>query len=138
MSEDDREAEDVAGLFRKFGGDVKGYREFEPAPVAGQPPAAWTLIPGAGTPTQAAEPAPAPVAATPQPTAPAPVPAPAPAPSIPAPRHAEPAAPPAVAAPASAFAAPRELDLLFARLAGQPPSTPTGSHGLMSRWRKPS
>ena len=131
MSEDDREAEDVAGLFRKFGGDAKGYREFEPAPAAGRPPTACTLIPGSVTPTQASEQAPVPVALTSQPAAPAP--------AIREPRYIEPATtPPPAAVPASTSAAPRELDLLFARLAGQPPATPTGSHGLMSRWRKPS
>jgi len=46
MSRDDREAEDVAGLFRKFGGDAKSYKEFEPVPELGQPRPAWTLIPG--------------------------------------------------------------------------------------------
>ncbi|HEY2256516.1 MAG TPA: BcsR/BcsP family cellulose biosynthesis protein [Variovorax sp.] len=33
-SHDGRESEDVANLFRIFGGDAKGYREFEPAPEA--------------------------------------------------------------------------------------------------------
>jgi hypothetical protein len=130
MTEDDREAEDVAGLFRKFGGDVKGYREFEPAPAAGQPQAAWTLIPGSGTPTQASPQARVPAAVSSQPAAPAP--------AMSTPRPTEPAAPPIVAAPAPAAGTPRELDLLFARLAGQSPPTPAGSHGLMSRWRKPS
>ncbi len=124
MSNDDREAEDVAGLFRKFGGDAKGYKEFEPAPEVGQPQGAWTLIPGAS----AAPAAPVPPAAVPAPAAPAPAPAPVPTPSAPAPS----------AVAASPAGTPRELDLLFARLAGQPQPAPEGGHGLMSRWRKPS
>ena len=112
MSRDDREAEDVAGLFRKFGGDAKSYKEFESVPELGQPRPAWTLIPGSpGAPPAAV---PAPGAADPElPTA-----APAPMPPAPAP------------------GAPRQLDLPVARLAGQPPPGPEGGHGFMSRWRK--
>lgn len=126
MSNDDREAEDVAGLFRKFGGDAKGYKEFEPAPEVGQPQGAWTLIPGSPAAPAAAIATPVSPTVVPEPatSAPAPVPTPlAPAPS-------------AVAAPPAGT--PRELDLLFARLAGQPQPAPEGGHGLMSRWRKPS
>ncbi|MDM0035418.1 hypothetical protein QTI33_25015 [Variovorax sp. J22P271] len=127
MSNDDREAEDVAGLFRKFGGDAKGYKEFEPAPEVGQPQGAWTLVPGSpGAPAApaAAVTAPAPRAPDPEPAAAAPAPTPAgPAPS---------------AVAASPAGAPRELDLLFARLAGQQQAASEGGHGLMSRWRKPT
>ncbi|MDM0071930.1 hypothetical protein [Variovorax sp. J31P207] len=129
MSNDDHEAEDVAGLFRKFGGDAKGYKEFEPAPEVGQPQGAWTLIPGsAGAPAApaAAIAAPVPPAVVLEPAAPAPAPVPMP-----------PAASLGAAA-ASPTGMPRELDLLFARLAGQPQPAPEGGHGLMSRWRKPS
>ncbi|MDN8615823.1 hypothetical protein [Variovorax ginsengisoli] len=130
MSKDDREAEDVAGLFRKFGGDAKGYKEFEPAPEVGQPQGAWTLIPGSPAAQAAAIAAPALPAAAPEPAAAAAAPAPAPVSTPWAP------APSAVAA--SPTGTPRELDLLFARLAGQSQPAPEGGHGLMSRWRKPS
>lgn len=143
MSDQDREAEDVAGLFRKFGGDAKGYKEFEPVPEPGQPQAAWPLIPGSrpGALAPVAAPASAPVAAVaPAPTAPTAV---APTPAIPAPIRPIPAPLPTAAAampatPASSTGSPRELDLLFARLSGQPQPAPEGGHGLMSRWRKPS
>lgn len=134
MSNDDREAEDVAGLFRKFGGNSKGYREFEPAPEVGRAQAAWTLIPGStgAAAPQAAPAAPvaaaaAPLAAIPEPVAAAPAPRPLPPPPAP------------TAVTASPSGAPRDLDLLFARLAGRPqPSSSESAHGLMSRWRKPS
>jgi len=133
MSHDDRESEDVAGLFRKFGGNAKGYKEFEPAPEAGQGQAAWALIPGS---TGAAAAPAAPVAA---PAAPAAVPAPVAAAAAPRPLPPTPAPPPAPSTvAASPSGAPRDLDLLFARLAGRPQPPSEGAHGLMSRWRKPS
>lgn len=50
MSESDQQPEDVASLFKKFGGDAHGYREFADvdAPRPGAP--AWALVP---TPTSA-------------------------------------------------------------------------------------
>lgn len=126
MSQDDREAEDVAGLFRKFGGDAKGYKEFEPALQVGRPPAAWTLIPGSpGAPAAAVAP-PAPPAVVPEPAAAAAAPVPLPP------------APTSSAVAAVPTGTLRELDLLFARLAGQPQPAPEGGHGLMSRWRQPT
>lgn len=154
MSEEDREAEDVTGLFRKFGGDASGYREFEPMVDPTKPTAAWPLIPGsraAAAPAQPRAPT-SPLAAAPQPT---PVPAAAIPSPVPAARPAS--APPPIAArvptaipvPLAAWATPppagsaqagepRELDLLFARLAGQPRPAVEGGPGLMSRWRKPT
>ncbi|MDM0013468.1 hypothetical protein QTH87_13585 [Variovorax sp. J22P168] len=166
MSEEDREAEDVTGLFRKFGGDASGYREFEPVLDPAAPPAAWPLIPGSRAAAAPAQPQPptSPRAAAPQPT---PVPAaaiPSPVqPSSASPTHASRAAPVTAPLAAAVTAAPhalptalpaawaasppvvgaragepRELDLLFARLAGQPRPAVDGGHGLMSRWRKPT
>jgi hypothetical protein len=43
MTRDDRVAEDVAGLFRKFGGDPKRYQEFDAVPEVG--PAACAPVP---------------------------------------------------------------------------------------------
>ena len=129
MSRDEREAEDVAGLFRKFGGDAKGYKEFEPAAELGRPAAAWTLIPGSpGAPA-------APAAAVAPPAPPAVAPEPAAATAAAVPLSPAPASSAVTAAPSGT---PRELDLLFARLAGQPQPAPEGGHGLMSRWRKPT
>lgn len=106
--------EDVAGLFRKFGGDAAAYKEFAPLEM----PAA-----------------PAPVAA-PSSTQQHPV-APVPAPAPPAVALA--AEPPPLAtdeAPA-APAAPRALDRLFARLDACPPAPASAARGLMAHWRTP-
>lgn len=121
MSADNRQQEDVAGLFRKFGGDATRYKEFAPA-ESPRAQGAWPLVNG----TRAAAdttPAPAPVQAL------AAVAAPAAVVAVPVPTPT--AAPAAVAA-----AAPRELDALFARLAGATPPTPAAGQGLMSHWRR--
>lgn len=160
MNDDDRQGEDVAGLFRKFGGDVKGYREFAPEPQMQEAAPSWRLVSGArqgapapAAPVPAAEPAPAPVA--PVVVAPAPPPfTAAPASALARPLFARPpvaesvsprGAPPVaaaepVAAPTPAPLPTRELDLLFARLDGQrPPQAPAPeAPGLLSRWRRPS
>ncbi len=173
MTKDDGEAEDVTGLFRKFGGDAKAYREFEPAP---EPEAArqvaWALVPGGKPAVEGTEPAsvaPAPAVSAPvvapAPAVPAPkavMPAPAPAVfarnvaavAVPFPASSKPAAV-AVPAPVAASvtapvaatfaadshapsaAAPRPLDLLFARLAGTTGQA-APSQGPLSRWRRPS
>ncbi|WP_208512804.1 hypothetical protein [Variovorax paradoxus] len=45
MSNDDPSAEDVAGLFRKFGGDSHVYKEFAPPePTDGEGRAGWSLL----------------------------------------------------------------------------------------------
>lgn len=117
---DEPTPEDIAGLFRKFGGDAHGYREFAPPEAEGEAPRAWALLSGekiSHPPVQAALPA-------------APVPAPAPAPVAPAP-VAPPAWAPApllapVAAPAPLFAAPpARIEPVLAPLhAPQPLSAP--------------
>ncbi len=136
MSRDDRSAEDVAGLFRKFGGDAHNYREFSAPEADAQAAGNWPLLSGGpidrppvAPPAPAAVPAIAPVApvATAAPVAPfAPV-----APLIPAVT----AAPQSAPAP-SAGAAPSELQALFARLAE--PQRPAAAPGPMSRWRRPT
>ena len=119
MSRDDRSAEDVAGLFRKFGGDSHVYKEFSP-PEEAQEATAWPLLSGA--PVERA-PAAAPPVAAPQPVFSARPPEIAPA--TPA---------PAVYAPAATR--PNELQALFARLAeSQDRAAPSGP---MSRWRRPT
>ena len=45
MTQDDRVAEDVAGLFRKFGGDPRRYKEFDAVPEVGPPGAACAPVP---------------------------------------------------------------------------------------------
>lgn len=104
--------EDVAGLFRKFGGDAAAYKEFAPLEM----PAA-----------------PAPVATPPStqrhPVAPAPPP---PAVAL----AAEPRPLATDEAPASC-AAPRALDRLFARLDACPPAPASAARGLMTHWRTP-
>jgi hypothetical protein len=113
MKDDERQGEDVAGLFRRFGGDAKGYKEFAPAEIGPHPSGTWPLVGGL-------RPGPAPggtaaVAGQAPPVPPAPAPA-----------------------DAGGSAAPRELDVLFARLAGaERPAAPVGQ-GLMSRWRRPA
>ncbi|ADU37392.1 BcsR/BcsP family cellulose biosynthesis protein [Variovorax paradoxus] len=142
MSRDDRSAEDVAGLFRKFGGDAHNYREFSAPEEDAQAAGNWPLLSGGpidrppvAPPVPAAAPAIAPVA----PVAPVATTAPAVsvapfapvAPLIPAATAATPSAP----AP-SAGAAPGELQALFARLAQ--PQRPAAAPGPMSRWRRPT
>ncbi|MDQ0038332.1 hypothetical protein J2W30_006119 [Variovorax boronicumulans] len=139
MSRDDRSAEDVAGLFRKFGGDAHNYREFSAPEADAQAPGNWPLLSGGpidrppvAPPAPAVAPAIAPVAPVAT-TAPAVSVAPfAPvAPLIPALAAATQSAP----AP-SAGAAPSELQALFARLAE--PQRPAAAPGPMSRWRRPT
>ena len=171
MKEDEREGEDVAGLFRRFGGDASGYQEFEPAPeAAAAPGTGWALLPGSGPGTAPDPVSVAPSAATAQ-AMPAPLSTAAPAGSIASIASIAPVAPvvpttspappqaftvqaaPAISPIAAAFRAPpapptsdsthpgdspRELDRLFARLAGQPKPGAEASLGLMARWRKPS
>lgn len=123
MSQDDRQQEDVAGLFRKFGGDATRYKEFAPA-ESPRTQGAWPLVNGTRAAAETA-PAPAPVQAL--------APVAAPAPAAPVARVAAPVPTPA-AEPAAA--APRALDALFARLAGATPPTPAAGQGLMSHWRR--
>ena len=127
MSTEGEQPEDIAGLFRKFGGDPMAYKEFAPRDEPGASAGTWPLIAPATTPHRApGEAVPlAPVSALF--AAPAPVRAVAP----------KPAQLQAVT-PTDASVEPRELDALFARLLGTPqPAVPTG-HGLLSRWRSPS
>ena len=140
MSQADPQPEDVASLFKKFGGDAHAYREFaqpEPTTPAG---ASWALLSGGAGAAQASA-APAPPAsgsdlAATAPSRPAPPPSavsalwPAPASAPALPLRAE-------AATAPGVAGPRSLDVLFARWAGTPPppSPPASGHGLLSRWR---
>lgn len=119
MNPDDRSAEDVAGLFRKFGGDAHAYKEFEPPEAHAQAPSPWPLLSGG------------PIDRTPA-AAPAIAPIP-PAPSVPTAAFAAPVAP---LFPAAAGPAPNELQTLFARLA-QPARAPAPP-GPMSRWRRPT
>ena len=101
MTRNEGEAEDVTGLFRKFGGDAKAYREFEPAaePEAGRQ-VAWALVPGGKPAVEGAQPAPAvPAAASPASpafSAPAATAAAIAAPLVSAPKAAPPAAAPAL------------------------------------------
>lgn len=142
MNRDDTSAEDVSGLFRKFGGDSQAYKEFAPPePTGADGRAAWPLLSG-GRIERAPEPAaPAPRVA-PQPQPPQPVAAPAtavppppPAPafaSVPAPS----ATPPMQAMPPAEPRTRTELEALFARLAS--PQPPQPAPGPMSRWRRPT
>lgn len=150
MKDEGSQQEDVAGLFRKFGGDVAGYKEFAPAetPAAAPVSGGWALVnggrPAAPEPAVAA-PAAAPVAEAPlfaAPSATAPV-APTVAVAAPPAAVAPQASPsmshsPAAEHPSADAEAPRELDALFARLAGHPPSPASPGQGLMARWRRPA
>ncbi|MGF6346408.1 BcsR/BcsP family cellulose biosynthesis protein [Variovorax sp. W2I14] len=132
MSRDDRSAEDVAGLFRKFGGDAHNYREFSAPEADAQAAGNWPLLSGGPIDRPPVAP-PAPAIA---PVAPVATAAPAVsiasfAPLIPAVAAATQSAP----AP-SAGAAPSELQALFARLAE--PQRPAAALGPMSRWRRPT
>jgi len=120
MNPDDRSAEDVAGLFRKFGGDAHAYKEFDAADAQEQAASHWPLLSGG------------PIDRTPV-AAPAiaPIPPVAPVASLfPAGSASQP-----VPAPA-AGPAPNELQALFARLAE--PARPAAPPGPMSRWRRPT
>jgi len=131
MTEDDGQAEDVAGLFRRFGGDATGYKEFAPAADAERPAGAWPLVPGL-PPTAAAV-----RGAAEEPAVPPAVPAAAAFASSHVDRPAPITAP--VMAPTAAPATmARELDLLFARLAGQPPGQAALGSGPLSQWRRSS
>jgi hypothetical protein len=80
---DEPTPEDIAGLFRKFGGDAHGYKEFAPPDNEAEPPRAWPLLSGAKishAPVPAAAPVQAAPAPAPSPPAPVPVPPPVPAP----------------------------------------------------------
>jgi len=125
MSRDDRSAEDVAGLFRKFGGDAHNYKEFGAPEDEAQAVNNWPLLSGGPIDRTPAVAAPAPSAAPvfPAAVAPAPPPSPAAAPFAPAP----------VPAPGRA---PSELQALFARLAEPQRAAPAA--GPMSRWRRPT
>lgn len=141
MSRDDDTPEDIAGLFRKFGGDAHAYKEFAPPEAEGEAPKAWALLSG-----EKIERAPAPVAA------PAIAPAQAPAVAPPPPLAAAPqarvepvlrpsvplaSAPTQAAPPADTrHSAPTPLEQLFARLAA--PQPPAAAQGPMSRWRRPT
>lgn len=153
MSDDERQQEDVAGLFRKFGGDASSYKEFAPIESAERTAGRWPLVNGGTRPADEAAPVPAAPPAT-APDAPALAPALAPvlpvsAPALasspvlaPAPSPAPiPAATVFTALPAAAPSpgpAPRELDALFARLAGATDPAVGSGPGLLSRWRKPT
>lgn len=141
MTEDEPTPEDIAGLFRKFGGDAHGYKEFAPPEAEAEAPRVWALLTG--------EKIVRPVEAAPvQPPAPAPMPAPsvAPAPVLLAPVAAaplpriepvfRPPAPVAAPVPAPHAAATTPLAQLFARLAAPQPSA--APPGPMSRWRRPT
>jgi len=150
MSGNDHSAEDVAGLFRKFGGDSHAYKEFAPPEPTGEDGrTGWPLLSSGGI-TRAPEPAgrPAPPA---MPVAQVPPPAPAwpvsqdpavldAAPFAPAAPLAAPFAPvsppPARLADARGPDGPTELEALFARLAA--PRRPEPAPGPMSRWRRPT
>lgn len=104
---DEPTPEDIAGLFRKFGGDAHGYREFAPPETEGEAPRAWALLSGekiSHPPVQAVAAAPALAPAN----APAPALAPANAPApVPPPAWSPSPLPTPVAAPAPLFAAPQ-------------------------------
>lgn len=122
MNPNDRQQEDVAGLFRKFGGDATRYKEFAPA-ESPRAQGAWPLVNGARGAADAA-------------ALPASVSAPAPAPAPAAPVAVVPAAAPAAEPRTETAAPPRELDALFARLAGASQPAPAAGQGLMSHWRR--
>lgn len=100
MSNDDPSAEDVAGLFRKFGGDSHVYKEFAPPePTDGEGRAGWPLLSGAPI-ERAPGPPPAPVQPPPVPPVKPVVqvaPVPPPAPVMPPPVAVRPAPAPVVA-----------------------------------------
>lgn len=125
MSADDSTPEDIAGLFRKFGGDANGYKEFAPPEDETEAPRVWPLLSGQRIvhPPAAAAPAPRsePVLYTPPPAL-APV--------------APPVAPLVTPAVDGTSAALTPLEQLFARLAG--PQPPAAASGPMSRWRRPT
>ena len=129
MSDEQRQEEDVAGLFRRFGGDARSYKEFAPIEGAERAAGSWPLVNGGTRPADAPEPSPVP--------APTPAPAPAPVPAS----LTTPAAALFTSTPAAAPShdpAPRELDALFARLAGATDPAVGNGPGLLSRWRKPT
>ncbi|GEM_PF-774049 len=167
MSKDDPTPEDIAGLFRKFGGDAHDYKEFAPPETEEEAPRVWPLLtgekierpsaPAARTPAAPlmAPVQPLPVAAAPQPrvepvlrplpvpapiAAPAPVPAPAPAP---APLFARPPLaahqpqPPAAHQPATA-SEPAPTPLSQLFERLAAPQPRAAQPGLMSRWRRPT
>lgn len=119
MSQDDRQQEDVAGLFRKFGGDATRYKEFAPA-ESPRAAGSWPLVNGARS-------APEAEARPPAAAQPAPVVTPAPTVAVAAP----------VAETTGTASAPRELDALFARLLGAAQPAAAAGQGLMSHWRRP-
>ncbi|UVH60363.1 hypothetical protein NWF24_13420 [Variovorax paradoxus] len=129
MSADDSTPEDIAGLFRKFGGDANGYKEFAPPEDETEAPRVWPLLSGQKIvhPPAAAAPAPAPPPRS-EPVLHTPPPALAPV--------APPIAPPVTPAVDSTGAALTPLEQLFARLAGSQP--PAAASGPMSRWRRPT
>ncbi|MDP9900450.1 hypothetical protein [Variovorax ginsengisoli] len=147
MKEDDEQGEDIAGLFKKFGGDAKGYREFDHTPADQESP--WRLLPGghsAETPVIAPAPPPLapppaapPALVVPRAAAPAPVPASVFATAMP-PMAAPVAVPEPASVPATPVTAPatRPLDVLFARLAAETAAPAEAGHTLLSRWRRPS
>jgi hypothetical protein len=115
MSADDPTPEDIAGLFRKFGGDAHGYKEFAPPEAEAEAPRAWPLLTGEK------------IAHPPVPAAPMPAPAPAPAPA-PLPFAMQPPAPQARVEPV--LRAPAPVPPLAA--------APAPAAGPMSRWRRPT
>ncbi|MDB5827700.1 MAG: hypothetical protein JWQ73_1920 [Variovorax sp.] len=149
MTTESDQPEDIAGLFRKFGGDPMAYKEFAPRDEPGASSGAWPLVSPIRPPAEAAQATPPAPAYEPPPVQRVPMAQPAPA----KPRTVTAARPPeavsalfaapsptlhAVGAPTGTPTEPRELDALFARLLGTPPpAVPTG-HGLLSRWRSPS
>lgn len=140
MSADDPTPEDIAGLFRKFGGDAHGYKEFAPPEAEAEAPRKWPLLTGekiAHPPETAA-----PLSAPARVPAPAPAPAAAPVPfamQAPAPQaRVEPVlrapapVPPLAAAPAPApFAQPMaQLMMQPARPTAPPGSDPVNPDGV--------
>lgn len=122
MKDDEPQQEDVAGLFRKFGGDVAAYKEFAPAELpASAHPAVTPPMPSASVKT-------APPAVAQAPDA---------APAFVSPSNDPLAA--AVASFSSEAAGPSALELLFARLDGRSAvAAPAAARGLMAHWRKPT
>jgi hypothetical protein len=123
MKDDGSQQEDVTGLFRKFGGDAAAYKEFAPQQIpASANPVATPPVKRAGAQKVVQAAAPASVHEAPA--------------FVPPPADALPTA--AAVAPTEA-AAPSALDLLFARLDGQPAvPAPVVARGLMAHWRKPT
>ena len=146
MKEDEEKGEDIAGLFKKFGGDAKGYREFDHAPAEpGGQESSWRLLPGGRPANAPVAPVLAPVA-QPTPLPPPPAPPPLVSPRVQAPAPVQPPAPAVAPAPATVHApaptaaptAARPLDVLFARLAADTAAPAEAGHTLLSRWRRPS